>query len=220
VVAVVAGAAAAAYLAWPEKKPEAPALPAGDNPEQMAEQAIAYMVSDDFATLDEAQREAYVERVAEQFAERDVRPFFRRGRRADSEKEPSEEERERHRQVMRPLMQKVVEKQMDKYFELPEKEKVVYLDRQIDRMLAGRQQRETRRQEREAAEKNSPKPDSQASSRADRGPRRGRRFTPERLKERIETGDPEDRARRVEYRRALRERMETRGITFGRGRRR
>jgi len=48
-----------------------------------------------------------------------------------------------------------------------------------------------------------------------RGP--GERFSPQRIKERIESTPPEDQAKRAEFFKAVRKRMEERGITFPRG---
>lgn len=209
VAAGVLALGVAAWCVWPRKTPP---IDGQAPPDAAVQDVAAYLSSEEFAALDESQRETYIGRVAEEFAEKDLGSLFRR-RGRDGEK-PSEEERKRRRSVMRPLMQKIREKQLDKFFALPEKEKVKYLDRQIDRMLEQRKEWQKRREERQKAKKADPKPGSTSSAKSTRGtgPRRGRRFTPARIKQRIETTSPEERARREAYWRALRERMKSRGI--------
>lgn len=210
VVAGVLALGVAAWCMWPQKAP--PIDDQAPPPDAAVKDVATYLSSEEFAALDESGREAYINRVAEEFAEKDLGSLFRR-RRRDGE-EPSEEERKRRRSVMRPLMQKIREKQMDKFFALPEKEKAKYLDGQIDRMLERRKEWQKRRQEREAARKADPTSSSISNRKSSGGPgrRRGRWFTLERIKQRIETTSPEERARREAYWRALRDRMKARGI--------
>jgi hypothetical protein len=111
---------------------------------------------------------------------------------------------------------------MNAYFELPKKEKAAYLDDMIDRMQAGREARAERRRERaEAAEANADAGAAPAATanRTRRPSGHGRRFTPERMKRRIETSEPEDRARFVQFMKDFRKRAAERGVEMGHGRR-
>ncbi len=225
-VVLVCRIAGASYALWPNPVEES-ATPASGSapkptpapaPEPSAEKpqdAIKFMASESFGKLDDKAKKEYFDQVRKTSG---GRGFGFRGRGADL----TEEERERLRQNVRPLARKMMEERMDAYFELPKKEKAAYLDDIIDRMQAGREAREERRRERaEAAEANA-NTDSAPATTASRAPRRnghGRRFTPERMKRRIETSEPEERARRIQFMKDLRERAKERGVDMWHGRR-
>lgn len=215
-VVLAAGIAGGAYLLWPRPAPE-PAEPPPDPSAQKPQEALKYMASEAFEKLDDKAKKEYFDQVREASG---GRGFGFRGRGADL----TDEERERLRQNVRPLAIKAMEDRMNAYFELPAEEKTAYLDDIIDRMQAGREAREERRRERAEAAEAAPDAETAnaATTDASNTPRRDRhrrRFTPERMKTRIETSEPEQRARRVEFFKALRNRAEERGVDFH-GRRR
>ncbi len=210
-VVLAAGIAGGAYLLWPRPAPE-PAAPPPDPSAQKPKEAVKYMASEAFEKLDDEAKKAYFDRVREASG---GRGFGFRGRGADL----TDEERERLRKNVRPLAMKVMEDRMNAYFELPEEAKTAYLDDIIDRIQAGREAREERRRERAEAAKAAPDAETANAGNSPRRGGHGRRFTPERMKNRIETSEPEQRARRVEFFKALRDRAEERGVDFH-GRRR
>ena len=110
---------------------------------------------------------------------------------------------------------------IDTYFELPAEQRDAYLDRLIDeRMNRSRPERPRPEQaDQTRPERDSSREGSGGSGDGD-GPRRGRGgrgFSPERMKQRIEETDPEQRAKFQEFFKALRKRMEERGIEGPRG---
>jgi hypothetical protein len=207
VLAALIAAGLGVHWMWPGggTAPEQPAQPPPE-PETDSSAAVAFVTSEGFAALSDDEREAYLDRVADQFIERDLRPILRQLR-AGAADLPEDERRRRHRAV-RPLARKIHEKHVDRYFELPENERAAYLDQRIDRLLELHKEWAERRQRR-AEEAGS------ASDKQTEPTRRARRhFTPEWIKLRIESSDPENRARRAEYHRALRERIEKRGLSL------
>ena len=215
-VVLVGGLAGAAYVLWPSSAEKAAAPDIKSAPKPSAESphdAIKYMASESFENLDDKAKKEYFDQVREVAGGPGLR--FR-GRGGDL----SDEERQRLRQNVRPLARKAMEERITAYFELPKDEKTAYLDNIIDRMPAGREAREERRRERAAAaEANAESaPATTANNNTPRPNGRRRRFTPERMKRRIETTEPEQRARHIQFRKDLRERAEERGLELRRPR--
>ncbi len=194
--------------------------------EQTPEQAVEYLTSEEFRGLDERRRDAYIAELAGTLEPSDLPRIFRTLReQRQSDGPPTDEEREARRemgQALRPLMTQMADRHIDAYFELPDEEKNAHLDRIIDEMEERRAQWEERRLQREAgrAVERETERESGGEERAasDRRPdrTRGRGMSLERAKQAIEHSTPEQRARRLAYREALRKRMEERGIEFRR----
>ena len=142
-----------------------------------------YMASDEFAKLDESTR----------------REYFRALR--DNADKLSDQDRDKLRESMGRSMRQQMQARLDEYFELPADQRQAHLDNIIDRMQA-------RRANGMPAPGNPP-PDDRPNGQ--RGPRRG--FTPDRLKRMIENTPPERRAKMAEFMKAMRKRMEERGIS-------
>ena len=185
---IVAAAVASAggiwlYSLWFPRPPE----PETAEPEEVRD----YLASDRFGKLSEEERAEYLQALRDS----GQMPRGRRGRRSADEELTAEEgeQREKIRKNIMPVFRKRHEERLKAYFELPEEERTAYLDEMIDRIQQHRSER---------------RPDNEHAPREQR--RRGP--SPERMKERIETTDPETRAQSTEFRRALRERMEERGV--------
>ncbi|MDY6912875.1 MAG: hypothetical protein SVT52_00215 [Planctomycetota bacterium] len=162
--------------------------PSPPNPaEQSPAEIVKYMASKQFARLPESQRKEYFNEV------RQAKPDRSLIRRTNFQ-ELTETERTNLRRNVRPLFQRMMDEQVEKYFELPEADRTAYLDGFIDRM----QERAARR--------------DRASERP--GGSRRRRFDATRIRRRIDSTTPAKRARRSEFFKKLRERMERRGIKF------
>jgi len=192
-VVLAAGIVAGAVWLWPEPTPPDPAV-------QTSQDVTKYMASKEFGKLDLDARQQYLEAAR---ATGTNQGFFRR-----PSGDLTDEERRQLRQNMRPMMQQMMTERVTKYFELPPAEQVAYLDQMIDGMQAMRKQREQRRAEREASGETSGEGNRQRGD----GRRRGRGFTPERMKRMIENTPPERRAQFVEFRKAMVARMQARGI--------
>ena len=210
VLVVLAGVGLAAYSLWPEPTSPPPPDPAG----QTREESVKYMASEAFGEQDDEAKQEYVEAAREAHGDGWGPGPMMGGRDAGL----SEAERQRLRENVRPAMRREMEERMDTYFELPPEEKAAYLDDIIDEMQDRRREFEERRRQREEQAEGEP---SEAARHRPAGERRagdGRRGPSlERMKERIETTDPEQRARFVQFFIDLRERMEERGIDMRRG---
>jgi hypothetical protein len=198
--------------------------PAAPDPVDMEPQEIAkFMASDAFTRMDKDQQMEYLDLARRKLG--GGRRMFGPPRGEEDGQNPlTDEERRQLRENVGPLAREMREqemkKTMDAFFALPREQRKAFLDEQIDRMQerfgrwqARRAEATTRpaRAERRRTEQPSSAPTPPGEPRTAtrrRGP------TPERMKQRIETTNPEDRARRIEYWRALRERMEERGITM------
>jgi len=211
-VVLVVGLGFAAYSGWWRGGSAAPASPAPDPATQKREEAAKYMASESFAKLDDGAKQEYFDGLRK--ASDGSRGLGLRGRDVGL----SKAERERLRENVGPLRRRAMEKEMNTYFELPAEKKVAYLDEMLDRMQAGRAEREARRK-REQADRLSAESSSSSRPKAEERPRQGRRRGPtlERMRNRIENTSAEERAKRAEFRKALRERAKERGVELGRG---
>jgi hypothetical protein len=114
----------------------------------------------------------------------------------------SDEERNRLRETMRETFREEQQARVQEYFALPKEERDAYMDKLADEM-ADRFQRWQ-----QDGQANRPPRDDNAN--AANGERRGPSL--DRMKERIESSDPVERAQQAEFRRVMREKMEARGI--------
>jgi len=198
--ALLAGAGLAVWGVRAGGAPAPPPEPGAQSPRQVRE----YLASKDFAAQPVRARRDYLERaLASGTSGGRGRRLFRG---AD---DLTEEQRHRLREnvgpLMRERMQQMMERRLDDYFALPPAERTAYLDRMIDEMADRRARRPP------PTARSRPEP----SSESPRPPRRrGRGFAPERMKRHIEKTPPEVRARRMEFHKAMRKRMEERGIRF------
>jgi len=146
----------------------------------------------------------------------------------DQARELSEEDRRQLRRGMRDMFTEEISRRIDEYENAPEDQKQAILDRQIDemveRMNEWRAEREKRRAEREAAgegEGDGRRVDGEERSEGGREGRGGRggwggRSVQDR-KERMEGGNPDERARMIRHFMRMRQRATERGIDMGRG---
>jgi DNA-binding protein H-NS len=139
---------------------------------------LSYLASDNFSKQPDEKKLEYLQKMREKnISHRDMREKMR---------SLPEDERNKMRE------------RMNKFFELKtQAEKDAYLDKIIDRMEQFRNRRAQARKENEQ--------NGQQQNNAQR--RRGRGFTPDRLKKRIENSDPQSRAQAAAFRAALRARM-------------
>jgi hypothetical protein len=210
----VAGAVATLLL-WPAPLPDAS--------QQSQEEVVKFVASEQFASLSADQQQPYFDRMRELRREGDGRRGFR-------DLNLSEDEQQRLRQNMRASFERRMDETIDEFFALAPEQRDAYLDTQIDdmqkRMAEWRNRRSQRRQdeprrqpdrEPQAGGSESSQGSSGSEGEQDRprrrdGDRRRHGPTPERMKQRIEHSDPVKRARRMEYMKAMRDRMEARGI--------
>lgn len=152
---------------------------------QSEQDVVRYVASEQFSKLPEPKRQVYLQAVADRFEGRppDMRDV-----------ELSDEQRDRLRENVRPMFRQRMEQRIDAFFALPEEQRDAYLDDMIDRMQEMRNRR------------------PRDAGRGDRQGRRGGGFTPERMKQRLENTPPDRRAKMAEFFRAMRQRMEDRGI--------
>lgn len=184
--AVLAGAVWAGLALFQEPTPVAKSV--ADTPLEVAQ----YMASEGFSKLSAEQKKEYFHKAGEKF---DMGSYF------SVRDQLTEEQRRTLRQNMRPMFHNMMEDRVNKYFELPQEQREAYLDEMIDRMQEMRRNHQANRRNRDANQS---------------GQQRRRGISPERFKNRIEKSSPEDRAKRVEFMKAMRERMKKRGISFGR----
>jgi len=175
-------------------------LPQPDVAAAPPEEVAKYMASEEFGKLSEAERRDYIEKLRDAREPQEQRRLMRSGA------ELSDEERRQLRANVAPVFQKMMEDRIDRYFALPASQQQAYLDEMIDQMQQFVAQRPAAR----------PTPREASGSSSEPAGGRGRGFTPERLKQRIETTDPAKRAKFVEFFKAFRRRMEERGIRFDR----
>lgn len=186
-IALVAGAAAWWFWLRPPSAPE---------PDKAAPVAVArYMASDDFARLSEKDRREYFEKA--RTAQTNPAAAFR------AAEELTQEERDKLFKNVGPMFRRQMEQQVDQYFELPPEQRTAYLDKLIDRM-----------QWMQAIPRPRGGGDSAGGSSSGTSAPSGRRdgFTPERMRRMIETTEPQQRAKFVEFFKELRARAEQRHV--------
>jgi hypothetical protein len=170
--------------------------------EQTGEQIAKYLASDKFGRLPEAQRADYLRKVREAYPEENVmREIFRSNL--------SDAEREKLRENIGPVFRQQMNQQVDDYFKLPPEQRTKYLDRMIDEAQA---RRASRGPGRSGPDTRATQGRPQGEQRVDQPGRGGRGFDPGRMRRRIENTDPQTRARREAFFKAMRQRMQERGI--------
>jgi hypothetical protein len=169
---------------------------ARDPKQQTVESRKKYFASKEFGGLPNSEKVKYIKAV-------NPRELFR------NNKDISDEEKKQLRKNARSTFTAMMKERLDKYSQLAtQEEKNVYLDEVIDKMTAGRKERDKKRKALTEEDK---------KKRAERRAERGKRTrSMEKIKNRIETSDPKDRAQRTGFFMDLRKRMKERGITMGR----
>jgi hypothetical protein len=160
---------------------------------QSPEERAAYAASKSFARLSVDARRAYLQAAG-----------MGRGGARPEPGTLSEAERTQLRKNVGEVRREDMQQRVQAYFALPPAQRTAYLDEMINQRL----QREATRDRDD--DRGGPGP----------GPERGgegRGPTPERMKKRIENTPPEERAQMTEFRKAMRERMQARGIEGGMG---
>ncbi len=122
----------------------------------------------------------------------------------------TDEQRDELRRKMREAFEVRMAANVDEYFDAPEEERVVILDRHIDEMEKERARMEERRRER--GEREEPPPGEREAGPTSRPRRDPGEMTPQERKTRSETRNPDESARRMAYFHAMRARMAERGI--------
>jgi hypothetical protein len=175
-------------------------------PAETSPLAVArYIASDEFATRPAAEKVAFLEKAHK------LRNSSRPGRGLrDPIGQLSEEERDRLHRNVRPVMKQMMMKRVTEFHALEtDAERTAYIDRLIDERMARRKAHEAARKDREAARKpDGGSGDTVAGSR----PRR-RGPDAARMKKRIETSTPEERAQVQEFFKAVMKRMVERKIS-------
>ena len=162
--------------------------------EQSVKEVLVYLASEDFGRQPLAVRGDYLRRVKE--AEH-IRREYSEGKL----NELSIEQRKRLGRNMADVQGAEWDKRINRYFALPEKGRAAYIDEMIDA-----------KQRKEATAHGKPR-----TSEPDRKPdeddkKHGKGSLVDIIRKDIETSDPAERARRMEFKRAFLERMRERGI--------
>lgn len=164
---------------------------------QTLEQRAAFIASDTFAALPIEQKRDYLHEVRRLRGEGDEHPKL------------TEKQREKLVETIRGAQREMRGERMKTYFALPETERDQFLDEMIDEMQKRRAERGERRPPPPATDDEG----QQEVEGESRGPINHRGPpTLSHFRDRIEGSTPEERAQRMEFRRAMRERMEERGI--------
>ncbi|MBW8002892.1 MAG: hypothetical protein FVQ80_12865 [Planctomycetes bacterium] len=114
------------------------------------------------------------------------------------------------RDYARQAMRQMRNNNVEGYFETPENQRVAYLDEVIDSTPDWREMFRGQRGDRDRW-RSRDRENANGQRRGGRGRRAGR-GNPERLRERAESRDPAQTAKRVAFRQAMRKRMKQRGI--------
>ena len=186
VVITLAVAGVAVGVLWPVDAPEATEKPTVEQvvpPDPVTAEPLdvaRYFASDGFAELPEASKREYFKAAVKEYEVRTdwIRRMF----------ELTRQQRDRLRKNMQPLFRDLMKERIATYNTLPEKEKGPYLDKMIDQGLALRKAMMEYRAELKKAGKEWPG-----------GGEPHGEFTPARLKRRMETTSPEERARMTEF---------------------
>jgi hypothetical protein len=157
------------------------------------DQILARMKSGEIQALAPENRRAAVRKLTE-----DTETF----REMMQDDTVTDEERNRLRETMRETFREEQAARVKEYFGLPAEERDAYMDKLADEMAERFQRWQQDRQ--------ADRPPRDESANRD-GERRGPSL--DRMKSRIESSDPVERAQHAEFRRVMREKMEARGMT-------
>ncbi len=217
-----------AMVLWRPWDPTAAADLQPDPHVATTQEVTAYLASEQFGVLPSEQRVAYMERLREARGTQGGRGGPGRGFGPGRGAELTDQQREQLRKNLEPVreqrqqeMARRMAEQAKTYCELPAAERTAYLDQLIDEMQQRRRQWEAAAAARRDSADRLPRAQEGAKDAKDATSgkdERRRGFSPERLKERIESSDPVERAQHAEFRKAMMKRMEERGIQPGRGR--
>jgi len=196
VLVVLAGSAVAAW--WYFVPPRLP-----EPKHQSADEVVNFVASEDFRKLPEPRRQEYIRKVRKAY------PGFSLMQKANM-RSLTEEQRHRFHRNFHESRQREMNNRIEKYFKLPVEQRTAYMDEMIDGMQ--RRMSQPRRRP--------PTTRPRAERSMTRPSRRRRRRDIARFRRRYESSDPVRRAQRVEFFKALRKRMEERGISWPRRRRR
>ena len=160
------------------------------NPElQTTESQLKYLASKEFGTLPNGEKGKYIKSL-------DRRELFKNSRKM------SDDAKRQLRKNVGSVFRTMLKERMEQYAQLAtQEEKNACLDKFIDKMVSFRKQRNKTMSEEDKKK--------QEERRAERGKRMR---SLDKIKERIETSDPKERAQRTEFFIDMRNRMKERGI--------
>lgn len=187
----LAGGAVLLWAGWP-----GPPDPSTQSPEEVTK----YMASKDFGKLSIERKQQYLQQAREA-----GRLEFRRGFRGE---DLSEQQRRQLFENMAEVGRQRMRERLDAFFELSQDQRDEYIDRMLDQW----QSRSAGSPGDGGASRPDDSAEQQEQAAGDDGPRR-RGPTPERMKRMLENTDPEDRARMGEFMKAMRKRMDERGMS-------
>lgn len=188
---VLAGGAMLLWAGW-----RGPPDPSTQSPEEVTK----YLASEDFGKLSIEQKQQYLQQAREA-----GRLEFRRGFGGE---DLSQQQRRQLSENMADVGRQRMRERLDAFFELPQDQR----DEYIDRMLDSLQRRSAGSSGGARASRPDGSTEQQEEAADDDRPRR-RGPTPEGLKRMLENTDPEDRARMGEFMKAMRKRMDERGMS-------
>lgn len=164
--------------------------------DQTPEEKVKFLASDNFSELPQEAKQKY---LTEAVQEGKFREIFR------SSRELPEEERKKLRENLHPVFRKMMQERINKYFTITnEDERIAYLDKLID------EHEERGKRMRERMENMSQEEREEMKKRHER--RRGGPSL-DRIKNRIESHTPQERAQFTQFFMAMRARMAQRGIS-------
>lgn len=182
---------------------KSPSTPPPDPNSLSKEQLANYLASNDFGRLSPSEKNNFLKSLNN--GEGGRRQIFTTIRNL------SDKERRKAFSNMREAMREAMDERMEAYFKLPQEERTAYLDEMIDRM----KERRERRKEREKASAPGNSGGRSGESARDKPREDNRARGTERRKDRIESSNPEQRARRAEFFKDLRKRAQERGVSMG-----
>ena len=174
---------------------QTPGLP--DPGKQKTEDIAKLMASDKFSKLPGSVKDKYLENLVTQDKTREI--FY-------SAKSMSDDERKNLRDNMRPMFEIAMNKKAKEYFDLPPEKREAFLDGELDKM-AERFANRPNNQNAAVGGQGRGAPGG-AGAQGNAGGRRGP--SAKEIKQRIETTNPLDRAKAIQYRMALRARAQQR----------
>jgi hypothetical protein len=178
---------------------QTPSLP--DPSKQKTEDIAKLMASDNFSKLSANVKDKYLENLVNQDKTREI--FY-------SARSMPDDERKNLRDNMRAMFEIAMNKKAKEYFDLPLEKREAFLDGELDKMADRRANRPDNQnnQNATAAGQGRVTPGG-TTAQGNAGGRRGP--SAKEMKQRIETTNPLDRAKAIQYRTALRARAQQRG---------
>jgi hypothetical protein len=155
------------------------------------EDAIEVLTGTDFSGMDDSGKDVYAERISSLVPLEELKRDW---------SEFSPEQQSRLKKNLKELSEAKYRQELDTYFQLPEKQRTAHLDAEIDSMIA------------EAGEKADGSRTKGRTDGSEEKRRAGRSSSG--VDDWVQTTPAEERARILEYKRALVDRMEQRGIQW------